>query len=60
MTEQENSYSKTDVEEAILAYFTTHESASRSEIARSAGMSDKTALKYIKALVDAEVLEGIG
>ena len=44
----------------ILAYFNTHESASRSEIARCAGMSDKTALKYINALVDAEVLEGIG
>ena len=60
MTEQENRYLKTDVEEAILAYFATHESASRSEIARSAGMSDKTASKYIRALVDAEMLEGIG
>ena len=60
MTEQENSYSKTDVEEAVLAYFATHESASRSEIARSAGMSDKTESKYIKSLVEAGMLEGIG
>ena len=60
MTEQENSYSKTGIEEAVLAYFSTHESASRSEIARSAGMSGKTVLKYINALVDAGLLEGIG
>ena len=60
MTEQENSYSKTNVEEAILAYFTSHESASTSEIARSAGMSNKTALKYINALIDEGILEGIG
>lgn len=60
MTKQENSYSKTDVEEAMLAYFATHESASTSEIAKSAGMSNKTALKHINALIDEGILEGIG
>ena len=61
MTEAEGAgYSKGNVEEAVLAYFTEHESASTSEVAKASGMSTKTARRYIKDLLDEGVLEPIG
>lgn len=61
MTEAEGAgYSRGNVEEAVLAYFTEHESASTSEVAKASGMSTKTALRYIKALLDEGLLEPIG
>lgn len=61
MTEQEGSgYSRKNVEEAVMTFFASHESASTSEVARSAGISTKTARGYINNLVEAGVLEGIG
>ena len=52
--------SRGNVEEAVPAYFTEHESASTSEVAKASGMSTKTALRYIKALLDEGLLEPIG
>ena len=60
MTERENNNTKPNVEEAVLAYFAAHESASTSDIAKGAGLSYKTALKYIRALIDKGLVEGIG
>lgn len=61
MTEQEGSgYSKGNVEAAVLAYFTEHESASTSEVAKVSGMSVKTVGRYIRRLLDEELLEPIG
>lgn len=61
MTEQEGiSYSRANVEDAILAFISQRSSASTSEIARAAGISSKTALGYVNALLDAGLLEGIG
>lgn len=61
MTEQEGSgYSKGNVEAAILAYFTEHESASTSEVAKASGMSIKTAGRYIRRLLEEGLLEPIG
>jgi ATP-dependent DNA helicase RecG len=46
MTEAEGAgYSRGNAEEAVLAYFTEHESASTSEVAKASGMSAKTALR---------------
>lgn len=60
-TEHEDAaYSKANVEDAILAYFATHESASTAEIANAAGMSTKTAIGYINKMLDGGVLVGIG
>lgn len=52
--------SKASVENAILSYFATHESASTAEIANAAGMSTKTATGYINTLLDNDTIEGIG
>lgn len=61
MTEQEGAgYSKSNVEEAIIDYFTKRESVSKSEIARAAGISPKTAMVYVNRLIDEGIVEGIG
>ncbi len=61
MTEAEGAgYSKGNMEEAVLAYFSEHESASTFEVAKASGTSTKTALRYIKALLDEGLLEPIG
>lgn len=61
MTEEEGKgYSRVNVEEAILSYFSEHESAGSSEVARAAGMSVKTIRGYLKKLVDDGVLEPVG
>lgn len=61
MTEQESSsYSKRNVETAILEYFAQHESASTSEIAKASGISTKTINRYISRLIEEGILEGIG
>ncbi|MEG0218305.1 MAG: winged helix-turn-helix domain-containing protein, partial [Raoultibacter sp.] len=61
MTEQEGAgYSKSNVEEAISDYFTKRESVSKSEIARAAGISPKTAMVYVNRLIDEGIVEGIG
>lgn len=61
MTEAEGAgYSKGNMAEAVLTYFSEHESASTSEVAKASGTSTKTALRYIKALLDEGLLEPIG
>ena len=61
MTQEEGrGYSSRNVEEAILAYVVSRESASTSEVARAAGVSTKTARSYINRLVEAGTLEAIG
>lgn len=61
MTEAEGAgYTRDNVEAAVLAYFAERESASTSEVAKASGMSTKTALRYIKALLNEGLLEPIG
>lgn len=61
MTEEEGSgYTKANVEEAIIAFCAERGSAKASEVANAAGISPKTARKYINALLDQGVLEAIG
>lgn len=61
MTEQESrSYTKSNVKEAILGFISTRESVSTSEVARAAGVSNKTARRYISTLIDEGVVEGLG
>lgn len=61
MTEQEGpSYTRKNVAEAILDYLAKHESVTTAEVANSAGMSNKTALGYINALISEGLVEGIG
>ena len=61
MTEHEGqSYSKANVEEAILSFIRHHQSASTAEIAHAAGISSKTALAYINRLINEGIVEGIG
>ncbi|MCI7439143.1 MAG: putative DNA binding domain-containing protein [Coriobacteriaceae bacterium] len=61
MTEAEGAgYTRDHVEAAVLAYFAERESASTSEVAKASGMSTKTALRYIKALLNEGLLEPIG
>jgi len=61
MTEAEDAgYTRKNVEEAILAYFADHKSASTSEIAKASGMSAKTVRRYINELLDEGLLEPIG
>lgn len=61
MTDEEDSgYTRENVREAIVAYFAGRESASTSEVARSSGISTKTARGYINDLIEEGILEGIG
>ena len=60
MTEGEGySYSRANVEEAILSYFAEHESASSSEVAKAVGMTMKTVRRYLSRLVEDGTLEPI-
>lgn len=61
MAEYEDSaYSKSNMEDAIFAYFVSHESASTAEISKAAGISSKTAMNYLNKLLEDGVIEGIG
>ena len=61
MTEGEGySYSRANVEEAILSYFAEHESASSSEVTKAVGMTMKTVRRYLSRLVEDGTLEPIG
>lgn len=61
MTEEEGaSYSRENVSEAILDFISSRESVSASEVANAAGLSRKTAGRYIKELLEADTIEGIG
>jgi ATP-dependent DNA helicase RecG len=61
MTEQEGAgYSRNNVSEAILAFMSSRESVSTSEVAYAAGISKKTASKYLKELLNQDLIEGIG
>lgn len=61
MTEQEGAdYSRTNVEEAILDYFSRHESSSNAEVSRAAGISSKTSMSYINKLMAEGIVESIG
>lgn len=61
MTEQEGAdYSRTNVEEAILDYFSRHESSSNVEVSRAAGISSKTSMSYINKLMAEGIVESIG
>lgn len=61
MTDQEGAgYTKENVREAIISYSEERESASTNEVARSEGISAKTARGYINELVDEGILEDIG
>ena len=61
MTKEEGSgYSKANVEEAILAFFASRESARTVEVANAAGLTTKTARMYINRFVDDGLLEAIG
>ena len=61
MTEEEGrAYSKGNTEEAILEFVRARGSASTSEIANAAGISTKTARRYVAGLCESGLLEGIG
>lgn len=61
MTEHEDrAYSKSNVEEAILAFLSERESASASEIAGASGIGVKTVRSYIARMLDGGVLDAIG
>ena len=61
MTEQEGrAYSKSNVEDAILAFLSERESASASEIAKASGIGIKTIRGYISKLLDDGTLDAIG
>ncbi|OZG69448.1 ATP-binding protein [Bifidobacterium eulemuris] len=61
MTEQEGvSYSRGNIEQAILTYLTERQSASTSELANAAGLSTKTIRDYISRMMAEGVVEGIG
>ncbi len=60
MTEQESAYSRSNVAEAVLDFIASRESVSRAEVARAAGIADKTASKYINGLIGQGLVEGIG
>ncbi|OZG62847.1 ATP-dependent DNA helicase recG C-terminal [Bifidobacterium lemurum] len=61
MTEQEGvSYSRSNVEQAILMYLAERQSASSSELANAAGLSTKTIRDYISRMMAEGVVEGIG
>ena len=61
MTSHENAaYSKSNVEEAIIAFLSERESASAKEIANASGMGIKTVREYISQLLEHEVIDAIG
>lgn len=61
MTDQEDrSYTKENVKTAILGYITDRESVSTSELAKASGMSMKTVRRYLSALMEEGIVEGIG
>lgn len=61
MTDQEDrSYTRENVKTAILGYIADHESASTSELAKASGMSTKTVRRYVSALMEEGIVEGIG
>ena len=61
MTDQEGrSYTKENVMAAILGYVTDRESVSTSELAKASGMSMKTVRRYLSALIEEGIVEGIG
>lgn len=60
MTEQESAYSKSNVSKAVLDFIASRESVSRAEVARAAGVSNKTAGKYINDLIEQGLVEGLG
>ena len=61
MTQEEgSSYSKANVEEAILEFLRDRGSASMSEVAKAAGISTKTTRNYISRLASEGLIEGIG
>lgn len=53
-------YSKSNVEEAIIAFLSGRESASAKEIANASGMGIKTIREYISQLLEREVIDAIG
>lgn len=61
MTDQEDrSYTKENVKTAILGYIADRESVSTSELAKASGMSVKTVRRYLSALMEEGIVEGIG
>lgn len=61
MTEEEGaSYSRSNVAEAVLDYIASRGSASTAEVADAAGVSRKTAARYIRDLLEQGLIEGIG
>lgn len=61
MTEQEgSSYSRSNVEEAILSFISEKGSASSAEIAHASGMTQKTIRRYLSSLMEEGVVDAIG
>jgi ATP-dependent DNA helicase RecG len=61
MTEQEeNGFSQENTRRGIVAFLAARTSASTSEIAAAAGISQKTVRGYINSLIDEGLVEGIG
>lgn len=61
MTERESaSYTRGNVREAVLDFISARESVSTSEIARAAGVTNKTARGYINELISEGIVEGLG
>ena len=61
MTEQEgSSYSRNNVEEAILSFISEKGSASSAEIAHASGMTQKTIRRYLSSLMDEGIVDAIG
>lgn len=61
MTEYEGeSYSRDNMEKAILSFLSERGSASTAELSASAGVSTKTIREYVNTLLDEGLVEGIG
>lgn len=61
MTEEEGaSYSRENVSDAILDFISSRESVSAGEVANAAGLTRKTVARYLKELMEAGIIEGIG
>ncbi len=61
MTSHEGrNYSRSNVEEAILAYLSERESASSSDLALASGLSVKTIRRYLSKLLDEGSIDAIG
>lgn len=57
---EDKAYSKSNIEDAILAFLSERESASAKEISNASGIGIKTIREYLSRLLECEVIDAIG